>query len=438
MNLKKHMLFWLVLVVMVVMSSATAYLAPATGKEAVVRISVTTGLLAKALPPFIEKFNNMHKGEIRVEIDAQSLSGLLEKYMSQFITKKPTYDIVSVDTRWSSRLQRFLYPLNPLIKNDKLDVKELFGAKAINARSSKRGEITSIPVSSNAHILFYRTDLFKEAGLSVPKTLDEYLNAARKLTKRSGNGDVEIYGMGGLRSLQAGDDAPTLSYFLQPHGGRVLNPKKTDASPDLKRPVTIEVLQFLSTLAKEGLCPNPLSWDQYADRSAFLQGKLAMTLGYTDQNAPVEDPSQSKVAGKVGYALIQLDHVGSQPSTAFASGWGLGIDKNSPNKKEAWEFIKFITVDYNNQKSMAMTGLNNPSLLQIMNEPEYVNKIQSAKVVKEIMTTFGFDMPSDVEQGTGIEAIIHEELQMMYSGKKTPQQVANALYDRIHKLMTEK
>lgn len=54
------------------------------------------------------------------------------------------------------------------------------------------------------------------------------------------------------------------------------------------------------------------------------------------------------------------------------------------------------------------------------------------------MTSYGMDMPQDVEQGTEIEMIIHEELQLMWSGRKAPKAVANALYDRIHKLMTGK
>ncbi len=417
---------------------STMGLAAQNDKEVVVRIITSTGSLAKALPDYIKKFNELNKGKIRVEAEAESLNSLLQKLMTQFIAKVPTYDIVPVDTKWSRRFEKFVAPLDPFLKKDKLDAKELFGEKVVASRSTRRGVLTSMPVSSAAHILFYRTDLFAAANLSVPKTLDEYLAAARKLTKRSPSGAVEVYGMGGLRSLAAGDDTPTLAYFLQPRGGRVLNASKTDASPDLKKPVTVEVLQFMNTMVKEGLCPNPLSWDQYADRPAFAQGKLAMSVVYSPIASMIEDPKQSKVAGKVGYAVIKLDKKGSAAPAAYSSGWGLAIDKNSPNKQAAWEFIKFITANFETQKAMAMSGLNDPSLLQVLSDSEYSAKVKSVGPIKEIMTKYGFDMASDVEQGTEIELIIHEELQLMYLERKTPQQTANALYDRIHKLMTGK
>ena len=428
----------IMIIVCMVSISSIGLSAPATDKEVVVKLITSTGSVAKALPDYIKQFNELHKGKIRVVAEAESLNSLLQKLMTQFITKTPTYDIIPVDTKWSRRLERFLYPLNSYLKKDKLNANELFGEKAIVSRSNKRGAITSLPLSSAAHILFYRTDLFKEAGLSIPKTLPEFLNAARKLTKRSPSGEVEVYGLGGLRAMGIGDAAPSLAYFLQARGARVLNAKKTDASLELKKNVTIEVLEFLDTVVKEGLCPNPLSWDQYADRPAFAQGKLAMSIVYSPIASMVEDPKQSKVAGKVGYSLIKLDKAGSSAPVAYSGGWGLGIDKNSPNKAAAWEFIKFVAANAETQKAMAVRGLNDPSLMSVLDDPDYAATVKSVGPIKEIFTTFGFDLPSDVEQGTEIELIIHEEMQLMWSGKKAPKQVADALYNRIHQLMTGK
>ncbi len=438
MKFRKFNLNWALILIVALALGSSVGLAAANDNEVVVRIVTSTGSLAKALPDYIKQFNNLHKGKIRVEAEAENLNSLLPKLMTQFVTKTPTYDIIPVDTKWSRRMEKFLAPLNPLLKKDKLDAKAIFGAKTLISRSTRRGVITSLPISSAAQILFYRTDLFKAAGLSVPKTLDQYLAAARKLTKRSASGEVEIYGMGGIRSLAFSDDAPTLAYFLQAMGGRVLNAQKDDASPDLKKPVTLAVLEFLNTLNKEGLCPNPLSWDQYSDRSTFAQGKIAMSVVYSPIATVMEDPKQSKVVGKVGYAIIKLPRKGSQRSAAYSDGWGLGIDSNSPNKEAAWEFIKFITCNFNTQKSMAMSGMNDPSMLQVFDDPDYSAKVKSAGIIKEIMTSYGFDLASDVEQGNDVERIIHEELQLMYLGKKAPQQVANALYDRIHKVMTGK
>lgn len=435
-TVKMQMILVMFLILVVVMVSSISFGAPA--KEKVVRIITSTGSLAKALPDQIKAFNELHKGEYRIEAEAESLNSLLPKLMTQFITKVPTYDIIPVDGKWSRRLERFLYPLESFLKEDKLDANEIFGKKALAGRRDKKGKLSSLPVSSSAFILFYRTDLLKEAGLKLPQTLPEYLDAARKLTKRSANGEVEVYGLGGFRAMGTADAAPALAYFLQARGARVLNSKKNDASPDLKKPVTLEVLEFMNTVVKEKLSPNPLSWDQYSDRQAFSQGKLAMSVIYSPIAGVMEDPKQSKVVGKVGYAILRCDQAGSEEPAAYSSGWGLGIDKNSPNKEAAWEFIKYITANQKVQKSMAMSGKNDPSMLSVLNDPEYSAMIKSVGPIREVMMSYGIDMPQDVEQGTEIEMIIHEELQLMWSGKKAPKQVADALYNRIHKLMTGK
>ena len=433
---KVNLALAMLLVLVLVMASAVSFGAP---KEKVVKIITSTGSLAKALPEQIKAFNELHKGEYRIEAEAESLNSLLPKLMTQFITKVPTYDIIPVDGKWSRRLEKYLYPLEPFFKKDKINANEIFGEKALAGRRNNKKQLTSLPVSSSAFIFFYRTDLLKEAGITkLPQTLPEYLEAARKLTKRSANGGVEVYGIGGFRAMGTADAAPALAYFLQARGARVLNSKKNDASPDLKKPVTLEVLEFMNTVVKEGLCPNPLSWDQYSDRQAFSQGKLAMSVIFSPIAGVMEDPKQSKVVGKVGYAILKCDPAGSEKPAAYSSGWGLGIDKNSPNKEAAWEFIKFITANEKIQKEMAMSGKNDPAVLSVLNDPEYAAKIKSVGPVREIMTSYGMDMPQDVEQGTEIEMIIHEELQLMWSGRKAPKEVANALYDRIHKLMTGK
>ena len=433
---KMNVVLVVLLALVVVMASTVSFGAP---REKVVKIITSTGSLAKALPDQIKAFNELHKGKYRIDAEAESMNSLLPKLMTQFITRVPTYDIIPVDGKWSRRLEKYLEPLDPFLKKDRLNANEIFGEKALAGRRNEKKRLTSLPVSSSAFILFYRTDLLKEAGITkLPQTLPEYLEAARKLTKRSANGEVEVYGMGGFRAMGTADAAPALAYFLQARGARVLNSQKNDASPDLKKSVTLEVLEFMNTLVKEGLCPNPLSWDQYSDRQAFSQGKLAMSVIYSPIASVMEDPKQSKVAGKVGYAILRCDRAGSQEPAAYSSGWGLGIDKNSPNKEAAWEFIKFITATEKVQKDMAMSGKNDPAMLKVLKDPEYAAKVRSVGPIREIMTSYGMDMPQDVEQGTEIEMIIHEELQLMWSGRKAPKQVADALYNRIHKIMTGK
>ena len=226
----------------------------------------------------------------------------------------------------------------------------------------------------------------------------------------------------------------SLAYFLLPSGGRVISPDGKGAHPSLKEPFTLEILLFLKTLADERLTPNPLSWDQMDDRTAFTQGKLAMSLVYSPHALVVEDPKQSKVAGKVGYAILKLKKMGPEVPVAPAVGWALVMDKNSKAKDASWEFIKYMT-SYEAQKEMALKSKNQGTHIKVLEDPEYQKADPSARVMKEVVKDFGFLHATAVTQGTEVERVIHEELQLLFSNRKSPEKVALSLYERIDKVM---
>jgi ABC-type glycerol-3-phosphate transport system substrate-binding protein len=53
------------------------------------------------------------------------------------------------------------------------------------------GKVYGLPYNTNARVLLYRKDLFKEYGLEVPKTWADYLKVASAITEKSGK---KVYG----------------------------------------------------------------------------------------------------------------------------------------------------------------------------------------------------------------------------------------------------
>lgn len=411
-------------------SSKTSESAP--GGEVTVRLIAPSGNTIKSWQPQIDRFNELNKGKIRVEAEAEAKDPLLDKLVTQFLSGQAAFDVVSIDGQWGPRLAPYLEPLNSYIEKDKVDVNSLYGKKRMDLLTFE-GQTKAIPIGFGGFVLFYRKDLFDEAGVKVPTTLDEYLEAARKLTKRGPDGKVEVYGTGGLRAKGGYDATATLTYFLLPSGGRLISEDGKGASPTLKEPVTLEVLKTLKTIVDEGLSPNPLSWDQNNDRPFFAQGKSAMAIIYSSIAEMVEDPKESNVAGKVGYALLKLEKKGSAPAAGYANGWSMAIDKNSKNKAAAWEFIKYMG-SVEAQKAMIQTG-NPPTPISVLEDPDYVKQVPSAQALKEMMVDYGFVIPTAVTQGTEVEKVVHEEMQLLFSGQKSPEQVQQALFERIDQVM---
>ena len=78
------------------------------------------------------------------------------------------------------------------------------------------------------------------------------------------------------------------------------------------------------------------NWDDAL--AAVQQGRVFMGLLWHDQTPLVEDPSQSKVAGKIGYSLIP-SAIGKPFSQL--EGWGYFIPNKSNHPREAYQFIQW-------------------------------------------------------------------------------------------------
>jgi multiple sugar transport system substrate-binding protein len=74
----------------------------------------------------------------------------------------------------------------------------------------------------------------------------------------------------------------------------------------------------------------------------FMEGKAAMIYDANVFKSLYENPKESKVAGKVGYATIPAGPAGRMP---HVSNWSLSINRKSPpeRQKAAWLFIQWAT-----------------------------------------------------------------------------------------------
>ena len=72
----------------------------------------------------------------------------------------------------------------------------------------------------------------------------------------------------------------------------------------------------------------------------FGQGQVAMWYDATSAAGTVEDPAESTVAGRIGYAPAP---VVATPSSGWLYSWSLAIPETSPRKEAAWKFMSWMT-----------------------------------------------------------------------------------------------
>lgn len=215
-----------------------------------------------------------------------------------------------------------------------------------------------IPISTETYILFYNKKLVDEyLGGKVPATMDELTAAAEKITQEGGG---DIYGsvVRGVRSA-AIVDTPTavvLNEWSRSSAGIELpynvwfdggwgNPRMTDAA-------IVKGLDNYAKLIAAGP-PNRFNLDWPDANALFSQGKAAFYLDASVFGPTFEDPTQSKIAGSVGYSPLPT---GASGGTTGLWSWGLSMAKSSAHKGAAWTFMQWITDKQHTAALGALTG----------------------------------------------------------------------------------
>ncbi len=282
--------------------------------------------------------------------DFEKLSGIqvdMSVYPEDQFRTKLTIELLSgtsdVDTFMlmpGQDLERFtqsgwLEPLNGYLGSQSLlwpdyDAPDLF--ESALQEGSLQGKYYTIPIQLETSLLAYNKDILSRYHVAVPRTMDELLEAARRVYTGSGG---RVYGIT-LRGKKAAATSQWVD-FLHSYGGTWLD---GDGMSAVDSPAAISATAMYGELLfKYGPKSAPSnSW--YESISIFMQGKAAMIYDASVFKAEYENPAASAVAGKVGYAVIPAGPAGSIP---HVSTWCLGINSGSRRKAASWLFIQWTT-----------------------------------------------------------------------------------------------
>ncbi|MFL6560253.1 MAG: ABC transporter substrate-binding protein, partial [Bacillus sp. (in: firmicutes)] len=98
-------------------------------------------------------------------------------------------DIGSVQTTWLPEfsIRKALLPLDPYFKKSEISEKINKSATEVNKKITQDGKLYGIPYAQNLDSLWIRTDWFKEAGVTEPKTWDEFFAVIEKMRDKAKN-----------------------------------------------------------------------------------------------------------------------------------------------------------------------------------------------------------------------------------------------------------
>src|SRR5438105_830124 len=277
-----------------------------------------------------------------------------QKAVIEFNSGNPSFDVIALSYHVQKRQfakNNWLTDLRPMIADKSLANPDLdfgdFAQGGLNYAVEKDGRVLSLPFNLDPWVVYYNKELFDAKNVAFPKTFAEMMDAAAKLND-SGKGIAGFVGRG-LKNA----NVPVWSSFLLGYGGGFV-----DANGKLMtdRPEAIEAGKMYQTLlAKYG--PQGVAgfnWNE--SQSLFLQGKAAMWLDGIGFAQPLEDPSKSKIVGKVGYGVMPAGPK-QRVSALFADGEG--ISTYSKKKAPAWFYLQWAS-NKENQTRMLQAAAGAP------------------------------------------------------------------------------
>ena len=334
---------------------------------------------AKALVESAKSFNQKYP-KIKVNVQEYGLAqNVYERYSVILSSGVGVPDIIQIE---SDYVQTFAetYPQYFFDMNGYIDIEGKVDPSKISTSYDSEGKLVSIPWDSGPVVMFYREDLFNQAGIDINSiiTFEDYISAGKKLKERFPN-----ITMTGLPFTQ---DENLFRCLLVANKSYYLNNKGEITVASSK---AIETLQMIKRLIDEGVAKNTINWD--GGIVANKNGELASWIMGGWWGGTIKD-QMPEMKGKWKIAPIPAFPDGARASSS--GGAGLSITASEPIKQAAaLEFIKESLMNVDNQLMMYEKYSLFPSYLPTYDDERFLksddyfgddfNKIL-ADVTKEI------------------------------------------------------
>lgn len=143
--------------------------------------------------------------------------------------------------------------------------------------ASKNGKTYGLPDWSLHQEVWYRKDLYKKYGLSIPTTWAELEQNAKKLNIDTNNdGKIDIYGM----AIPLGRNMvaqQTYSQFLYSAGVNIIDPTTGKYAFGDNKEMAVKAMDELVKIYKESSPPGSIDWSWPDFRTAMVKGSVAQT-----------------------------------------------------------------------------------------------------------------------------------------------------------------
>lgn len=292
----------------------------------------------------IAEFNEIHP-DVTVQLERQQWTGLVER-LTTALSGSDAPDIVEFGNTQAQSFEAAGAVVDLTDRIDDLGGEDAFLQSLLEA-STYDGSIYAVPYYAGARVVVYRKDLFEAAGIEVPTTLDEFLEAGKALKEVN----ASTPNFSGIY-LPARNWHAALS-FLWEKGGDIAVKEGDEWVGMLDSPESIAGLEFFKQVFDEA---NAAPADTQ-DFTAFCNGEVGMMPAPGWKPGQIIDPEQGcpDMEPNIGVFAMPGTEEGTT-APVFLGGSVLSIPTNSEHQDLAFDLLKILASPGYQQK-MAEAGL---------------------------------------------------------------------------------
>jgi len=281
-------------------------------------------------------FEEQNEGATLV-IEEQSWTGLVDK-LTTSLSGSDSPDIVEVGNTQAPAFTSAGAFTDLTDKYDELGGDDLLpGFVDIG---SYDGKFYAAPYYSGARLVFYRTDLYQKAGLSVPTTLEEYVANGKALAKKF-PGTSGIY-------FPGQDWYNALPYIWENGGELAVQNEDGSWSGGLSSPESVAGLTMIQDVMTNASAA-PKDGNEADAQVPFCENKVAQLSAPSWVKWSILAPADAEAPGcpdmEKNLGVFALPGMGGGTGQVFAGGSNIAISANSDNQDLAYSAFQIMLSD---------------------------------------------------------------------------------------------
>jgi multiple sugar transport system substrate-binding protein len=315
-----------------------------------------------------------------------------------------------INSRATPNVANLLEPLDALMQADPVeDARDVF--PGLVAAMKIGGKQYAMPQRHATTGFHYNEAIFKERGVPIPKTFEDVIDAARKLTFTRPDGS-QVFGF-----LIEGDNYPNVIDMARTLDGDFIT---GDFKLGVDQGPMLRAVQTLREWYAAGVMPRNWTAIKSEEVNTWMQsGRVAMTINsfgrtqfYNDKDKS-KNPGQMKVMALPASREMQAKFPAAAPAkTEF---WSMCIPKSARNKSIAWSLIKELSSKENTLKA-AING-NGPVRASTYADKRFADSVPYAAAEAATLKVARVPIPAFDNAAKAGDAFV-EELQAAVLGRK--------------------